>query len=92
MTNSELIMTVALGIGAIMTGIMNMIKAQNYVNAKYIPLVALFVGVLVGVIGGIFVFDVEPIIGAIAGIIAGLTSVGFYEGGKSVSNAISGDK
>lgn len=84
MNNSEIIMTVAIGVGGILTGLMNMIKSQEYIPAKYIPLAALFIGVLVGVAGGIIVFDVEPIIGAVAGIIAGLSAGGFYNLGKAV--------
>ncbi|WAX15567.1 hypothetical protein EG103P2_00002 [Enterococcus phage EG103P2] len=88
MNNTEIIMTVAVGIGAIMTGLMNMIKSQEYIPTRYIPLAAIVLGVIVGVAGGMIVFDVEPVIGAVAGLIAGLSSVGFYETGKSVNNAI----
>ena len=84
MNNTEIIMTVAVGIGAIMTGLMNMIKSQEYIPARYIPLAAIVLGVIVGVAGGMIVFDVEPVIGAVAGLIAGLSSVGFYETGNSV--------
>lgn len=88
MNNTEIIMTVAVGIGAIMTGLMNMIKSQEYIPARYIPLAAIVLGIIVGVAGGMIVFDVEPVIGAVAGLIAGLSSVGFYETGKSVNSAI----
>lgn len=88
MNNTEIIMTVAVGIGAIMTGLMNMIKSQEYIPARYIPLAAIVLGIIVGVAGGMIVFDVEPVIGAVAGLIAGLSSVGFYETSKSVNNAI----
>lgn len=88
MNNTEIIMTVAVGIGAIMTGLMNMIKSQEYIPARYIPLAAIVLGIIIGVAGGMIVFDVEPVIGAVAGLIAGLSSVGFYETGKSVNNAI----
>ncbi|MGO5491973.1 hypothetical protein ACTQY5_11000, partial [Acidaminococcus sp. HCP3S3_H5] len=67
MNNTEIIMTVAVGIGAIMTGLMNMIKSQEYIPARYIPLAAIVLGVIVGVAGGMVVFDVEPVIGAVAG-------------------------
>lgn len=84
MTNAEIVMTVAVGVGAVITGLMNMIKSQEYIPPKYIPLAALLIGVIVGVAGGIIIFDVEPIIGAVAGFIAGLSAGGFYNLGKAV--------
>lgn len=84
MTNAEIVMTVAVGVGAVITGLMNMIKSQEYIPPKYIPLAALLIGVIVGVAGGVLIFNVQPIIGAVAGFIAGLSAGGFYNLGKAV--------
>ena len=86
MDNTEIILTVAAGIAAVITGLMQMIKTQEYIPAKYIPLATVAIGVVVGIAGGIIVFDVSPIIGAVAGMLAGLASGGFYNLGKSVKN------
>lgn len=63
---------------AIITGLTEVVKRAG-VNTKYIPLVAIFFGLVYGVaLGG---FEVTSIIG---GIVAGLTSVGLYRTGQKI--------
>lgn len=83
--NTEIILTVATGVAAVITGSMQMIKTQEYIPSKYIPLATLVIGVVVGIAGGIIVFNVSPVIGAVGGLLAGLAAGGFYNLGKSVT-------
>lgn len=78
MSNQELIMTIAIPLGAVISAFMQMIKTSEYVPNKYIPLATIVIGMLVGVVGAVAVFNVPIVIGVIAGCLAGLSAGGFY--------------
>ena len=78
----ELVMTVALALGGVLTGLMNLVKESDVFPSKYTPYVALAVGVVAGVIVAPL-FGITLYLGALAGFVAGLSSVGYFELNKA---------
>jgi hypothetical protein len=75
-TMQELLINAA-WIVPVITGLVQVIKAWNTINEKYLPAVSIVIGVIIGgfAIGW-------SIIGIIGGIIFGLSASGFYDLGK----------
>ena len=69
----------------ILIGVLEVIKRSDIINPKFIPIVSLVLGVLLGIIfSG---FDLKD--GIIAGLFLGLSAVGLYSG---TTNVIEGFK
>ncbi|WP_031423032.1 holin [Exiguobacterium sp. NG55] len=77
----ELLLLVTL-ISPVIIGLNEVAKQAVRIPKRMIPVVAIFIGILVGIASAPFT-TVDVFIRIWAGAIAGLTSVGLYESGKS---------
>lgn len=75
---TAVIMVVAVALGYPLKAILNMIKADDRINPKNIPYIALVIGGLVGAFVAPL-FSVTMYVGLIGGFISGLSATGFYE-------------
>lgn len=72
-------MTIEVGVLiAITIGIVEVLKKIDTIPSKYIPVLAIIVGVLLTLISGY-----EPASGLITGLIVSLSAMGLYSGSKS---------
>ncbi|AYP68455.1 holin [Exiguobacterium phage vB_EalM-137] len=78
---TELLLLVTL-IAPVIIGLNEVAKQSINIPKNLIPLVALFIGILVGILAAPFT-TVDIYVRIWAGAIAGLTSVGLYESGKT---------
>lgn len=83
MNANETLMAVAIAVGAVVTGLVKLIKDNAYVPTKFIPLVALALGMIIGTVTGITLLNADPLISAMGGFLAGLSSMGYYSLAKS---------
>lgn len=77
----ELLLLVTL-ISPVIIGLSEVAKQTVRIPKNIIPLVAIFIGIIVGIAAAPFT-TVDIYIRIWAGVIAGLASVGLYESGKS---------
>lgn len=77
---AELLLLVTL-ISPVIIGLSEVAKQTVRIPKNIIPLVAIFIGIIVGIAAAPFT-TVDIYIRIWAGVIAGLTSVGLYESGK----------
>lgn len=82
----ETILLLATAIALVVAGVVEVFKRAFEVDKRYLPLLALVLGMAVGATA--YFLDAEIGIRMWAGGIAGLMSVGLFETGK---NAIKGD-
>lgn len=68
----------------ILIGILNVVKSTTLVDHKFIPVVSLFLGVLLGIVFSGFALKE----GIIAGLFIGLSAVGMYSGTTNVIEGI----
>lgn len=78
---AELLLLVTL-ISPVIVGLSEVAKQTVRIPKNMIPLVAIFIGILVGIAAAPFT-TVDIYIRIWAGVIAGLASVGLYESGKT---------
>lgn len=78
---AELLLLVTL-ISPVIIGLSEVAKQTVRIPKNMIPLVAIFIGILVGIAAAPFT-TVDIYIRIWAGVIAGLASVGLYESGKT---------
>ena len=64
----------------ILIGVLQVIKKSDLFNSKFIPIVSLVLGVLLGIV--FTGFNIKD--GIIAGLFIGLSAVGLYSGTNSV--------
>lgn len=74
----ELVISIAIILGGVTTGLVNMVKSMEVVSPKHLPLVALAIGMVFGLIMSPLL-GVTLYVGAISGLISGLSAMGFYE-------------
>ncbi|AHL19601.1 putative membrane protein [Enterococcus phage VD13] len=74
----ELVISIAVILGGVTTGLVNLVKSMEVVSPKYLPLVALGIGMVFGLVMSPLL-GVTLYVGAISGLIAGLSAMGFYE-------------
>jgi len=74
------ILAMATAIAAVTSGVVQAIKMTELVNRRYIPLLAIFIGVILGA-GAVFM-DIDLISRLWAGGISGLAATGLFELGK----------
>ena len=65
----------------ILIGVLQVIKKADLFNSKFIPIVSLVLGVLLGIV--FTGFNIKD--GIIAGLFIGLSAVGLYSGTNSVA-------
>lgn len=75
---------------AVVTYVMVWGVKQTSFNNKYLPIVAIGIGAVVGLAIGIANGDITPVAGVVDGIIAGAVSVGGNELFKSLGTMVSG--
>ncbi|KTS84424.1 hypothetical protein NS115_03560 [Paenibacillus jamilae] len=69
---------------AVIIALGELIKRQEYVTAKYIPIITMCLGILAGIV---YIPHVTIAEGIMNGVIAGLTSNGVYSLGKGILTA-----
>lgn len=74
------ILAMATAIAAVTSGVVQAIKMTELVDKRYMPLVAIIVGMLLGLLATFM--DIDLISRLWAGGISGLASVGLFELGK----------
>jgi len=82
----EEILILATAIAVVVGGVVEVIKQATRVDNRYLPIVALVVGVLVG--AAAYFLDAEIGLRMWAGGIAGLMSVGLFETGKNIKGEV----
>lgn len=82
----EEILLLATAIALVVGGVVEAIKRATNVNKRYLPVVAIAVGILVG--AAAYFLDAEIGLRMWAGGIAGLMSVGLFETGKNIKEEI----
>lgn len=82
----ETILILATAIAIVVGGAVEAIKRATNVNKRYLPIVAIAVGILVG--AAAYFLDAEIGLRMWAGGIAGLMSVGLFETGKNIKEEI----
>ncbi len=82
----EEILLLATAIAVVVGGVVEAIKRATRVNKRYLPIVAIAVGILVG--AAAYFLDAEIGLRMWAGGIAGLMSVGLFETGKNIKEEI----
>jgi predicted membrane channel-forming protein YqfA (hemolysin III family) len=93
MWNTELISSITLGATAtvpIVVAVTQMIKMTGWVNPKYMPFVAIFVGILISFLMSHEIWDWTANI--LAGILFGLAASGLYSGLKASAVAFTQEK
>lgn len=70
----------------ILIGVLEAIKKTEIINVKYIPVLSLVLGVLLGIVFSGF----ELRDGILSGLFIGLSAVGLFSGTRSVYNGITG--
>lgn len=78
----EEILFLATAIALVVGGVVEAIKRATHIKKRYLPIVALIVGILVGVAA--YFLEAEIGLRMWAGGIAGLMSVGLFETGKNI--------
>lgn len=78
----EDILLLATAIAVVVGGVVEAVKRATNISKRYLPIVALFLGALVG--AAAYFLDAEIGIRLWAGGIAGLMSVGLFETGKNI--------
>lgn len=78
----EEILILATAIAIVVGGVVEAVKRATNVNKRYLPLVAIVVGVVVG--AAAYFLDAEMGLRMWAGGIAGLMSVGLFETSKNI--------
>lgn len=82
----EEILILATAISLVVGGIIEAIKRASNVNKRFLPIMAMAVGILVG--AAAYFLDAEIGTRMWAGGIAGLMSVGLFETGKNIKEEI----
>lgn len=82
----EQILILATAIALVVGGVVEAVKRATNVNKRYLPIVALVVGIGVG--ASAYFLDAEIGLRMWAGGIAGLMSVGLFEAGKNIKGEI----
>jgi len=82
----EEILILATSIALLVGAIVEVVKRATLVNDRFLPIVALCVGILVGA-AAVFL-DADMTMRMWAGGIAGLMSVGIFETGKNIKEEI----
>lgn len=93
MWNNELISSITLGATAtvpIVVALTQMVKMTNWVNPKYMPFVAILMGILVSFLMSHEIWDWTANI--LAGILFGLAGSGLYSGLKASAVAFRQEK
>lgn len=72
----------------ILIGVLQVVKKSDLFNSKFIPIVSLVLGVLLGIV--FTGFNIKD--GIIAGLFIGLSAVGLYSGTTSVVKGIKTNK
>lgn len=76
-------------IAPIVTALIEIIKATEKVDPRYLPLTSLLVGGLVGAFGYFLTDSLTPLASIAAGFLGGLAATGFYElGSETMKGAI----
>lgn len=75
------ILAMATAIAAVTSGVVQAIKKTEVVNKRYMPLLAIFIGTLLG-LGAVFI-DIDVISRLWAGGISGLAATGLFEFSKN---------
>lgn len=70
-------------LGPVISGLLQMIKQADFVNSRWLPIVAVIVGIVFGGIYAVLFNEVLPIY-LLGGLIGGLASGGFYNGVQAV--------
>ncbi len=78
----ELVISIAIVLGGVTTALVNLVKSMEVVAPKYLPLVALGIGIVFGLVMSPLL-GVTLYVGAISGLVAGLSAMGFYELSKT---------
>lgn len=82
----EEILLLATAIAIVVGGVVEAIKRATRINKRYLPIMAMAVGILVG--AAAYFLDAEIGLRMWAGGIAGLMSVGLFETGKNIKEEI----
>ncbi|WP_172369556.1 holin [Sporosarcina jiandibaonis] len=76
----------ATAIAIVVTGLVQVFKQATNINKRYLPLMAIIIGILVG--AAAYFLDAELGLRMWAGGIAGLMSVGLFETGKNIKEEV----
>lgn len=79
----EEILILATSLALVVGGVVEVVKRATGIDGRFLPLVALVVGALVG--AGAYFIDAEIGMRIWAGGIAGMTAVGVFEGLKGIA-------
>lgn len=83
----EEILIIASIISPVTSGIVQVIKKATNVNENLLPIVAVLVGIILGILAT-FLVDVDVVIRIWAGAISGLASTGLFELSKNVKDEV----
>ncbi|UQT01119.1 hypothetical protein LMOIWNZ_00094 [Enterococcus phage vB_OCPT_CCS3] len=72
------VISIAVVLGGVTTGLVNLVKSMDVVSPKYLPLVSLAIGMVFGLAMSPLL-GITLYVGAISGLVAGLSAMGFYE-------------
>lgn len=78
----ELVISLALLLGGVTAGLVNLVKSMDVFTPKSLPVVALLIGIGFGLVMSPLL-GVTLYVGGISGLIAGLSAMGFYELSKT---------
>lgn len=81
----ETIIIMAVAIATLVVGFLEVVKKTFNINKRYLPITAVFVGIVVG--AAAYFLDVPLLDRLWVGAIAGLMSVGLFETGKNIKES-----